>query len=93
MFVDDVQQNDGKGVCSFDAECNRIENGVFFTANAPTPPLRIRDRRFVALDPEHGLVFSDVFSDHRGPRRFEVNGTAHGRPCGPCVAHFAWPSY
>jgi hypothetical protein len=25
---------------------------------------RIRDRRFVALDPEHGLVFSYVFFDH-----------------------------
>lgn len=31
-----------------------IENGVF-TTNVPTPPLHSRDRRFVAIDPEHGM--------------------------------------
>ena len=94
MYFSGMQQNDGKGVYPFDADCNRIENGAF-TTNVPTPPgqtrpdpktannyssqwscreqfesgllhfvSRIRDRRFVALDPERGLVFSFVFFDH-----------------------------
>jgi hypothetical protein len=93
-YFSGMQQNDGKGVYPFDADCNRIENGIF-TTNVPTPPgqtrpdpktadnyssqwscreqfesgllhfvSRIRDRRFVAMDPEHGLVFSFVFFDH-----------------------------
>jgi hypothetical protein len=104
MYFSGMQQNDGKGVYPFDADCNRIENGVF-TTNVPTPPgqtrpdpktannyssqwscreqfesgllhfvSRIRDRRFVAMDPERGLVFSFVFFDHMAgvTRTFQV---------------------
>jgi hypothetical protein len=104
LYFSGMQRNDGKGVYPFDADCNRIENGVY-TTNVPTPPgqtrpdpktannyssqwscreqfesgllhfvSRIRDRRFVALDPERGLVFSYVFFDHMAgdTRTFQV---------------------
>ena len=53
-----------------DDAVSRIENGAFAT-NVPTPPgqIRIRDRRFVAIDPDSGLVFSYVFFDHMGPQQ------------------------
>jgi hypothetical protein len=63
-YFSGMQQNDGKGSYPFDDESNRIENGVF-TTNIATPFVsRVRDRRFVAIDPERGLVFSYVFFDH-----------------------------
>jgi hypothetical protein len=94
MYFSGMQQNDGKGVYPFAADCNRIENGMF-TTNRPPPPgkqkpdpktatmysaewscleqfksgllhfvTRIRDRRFVAVDPERGIVFMFGFFDH-----------------------------
>jgi hypothetical protein len=104
LYFSGMQRNDGKGVYPFDADCNRIENGVY-TTNTPTPAgqtrpdpktannyssqwsckeqfesgllhfvSRIRDRRFVAFDPERGLVFSYVFFDHMAgdTRTFQV---------------------
>lgn len=67
-------------------EGSRIENGAFVT-DVPTPPgqTRIRDRRFVAIDPDNGLVFSYVFFDHMGPQQpwtwetAEIFRLEHGR--------------
>lgn len=68
-YLSGMQLNDGKGYNPCDEDCDRIENGAF-TTHAPTPPVaRIRDRRFVAIDPERGLVFSYVFFDHIGPQQ------------------------
>jgi hypothetical protein len=105
MYFSGMQQNDGKGVYPFAADCDRIENGTH-TTNNPTggrpsappapnapPPVRpdpktatnyssmwscreqfesgllhfvsrIRDRRYVAVDEERGVVFSFAFFDH-----------------------------
>ena len=104
MYFSGMQQNDGKGVYPFTADCNRIENGMV-TTNAPvkegqTRPdpatatnysatwgcteqfrsgllhfvTRIRDRRYVAVDQERGLVFSFIFFDHSAgkTRHFET---------------------
>ena len=104
-YFSGLQQNDGKSVCPFDADCNRIENGVF-TTNVPTPPLRIRARRCIAIDPEHGLVFSYVFSDHMGPpqpcKRHSSRSSwwalrrsppTSSRIVGPSDRNFSRPSY
>ncbi|MGH8150362.1 MAG: hypothetical protein ACRETB_10380 [Steroidobacteraceae bacterium] len=104
MYFSGMQQNDGKGVYPFSADCNRIENGTF-TTNRPVPAgqtrpdprtssrysaewscmeqfksgllhfvTRIRDRRYVAVDPQRGLVFAFGFFDHSAgnTRTFQI---------------------
>lgn len=74
-YFSGVQQNDGKDLYPLDHECNRIENGTSWgcleqlRSGALRFVSRIRDRRFVAVDPERGLVFSYVFFDQmNGPQ-------------------------
>ena len=50
----------------------QFESGLIFFVN------RIRDRRFVAVDPERGLVFSFVFFDHSGGE-YRHGATPDGR--------------
>jgi hypothetical protein len=63
MYFSGMQKNDGKGVYPFADDCNRIEQ---FQSGLLHFVTRIRDRRFVVVDPERGLVFSFVFFDHSG---------------------------
>lgn len=92
MYFSGLQNNDGKGVYPFTADCNRIENGTQ-TTNAQISSAqaenagyqvmklgclaqfktgyfkivtRIRDRRWVIVDPERGLAFAFAFFDHAG---------------------------
>ena len=73
-----LQRNDGKGYYPFTDDCARIENGMK-TTNIPPNNYsckrqfevglknivsRIRDRRFVAVDRERGIVFAFGFFDH-----------------------------
>ncbi len=51
----------------------QFESGLLYFVN------RIRDRRFVAVDPERGLVFAFVFFDHSGGE-FRHSVTPDGRP-------------
>ena len=67
-----LARNDGKGYYPFTADCARFENGVSMTTNCKQHfeeslrgvVSRIRDRRFVAVDRERGIVFSFAFFDH-----------------------------
>jgi hypothetical protein len=67
-----LARNDGKGYYPFTADCARFENGVSMTTNCKQQfenslrgvVSRIRDRRFVAVDRERGIVFSFAFFDH-----------------------------
>ena len=92
MYFSGLQNNDGKGVYPFTADCNRIENAMQ-TTNNPGPykqdpstgnwvmslgceaqfktgffriVTQIRERRFVIVDRERGLVFAFGFFDHAG---------------------------
>lgn len=73
-----LQRNDGKGYYPFTDDCDRFENGVQ-TTNSAFQKLsckkqfeeglkgvvsRVRDRRFVAVDRERGIVFAFGFFDH-----------------------------
>jgi hypothetical protein len=67
-----LARNDGKGYYPFAADCARFENGISATTNCKQQfenslrgvVSRIRDRRFVAVDRERGIVFSFAFFDH-----------------------------
>ena len=68
-----LARNDGKGYYPFTADCERFENGISTTQTNCKAQFentlrgivsRIRDRRFVAVDRERGIVFSFAFFDH-----------------------------
>lgn len=67
-----LQRNDGKGYYPFTDDCVRFENGMVttreckkqFEESLKNLVSRIRDRRFVAVDRERGLVFAFAFFDH-----------------------------
>ena len=73
-----LQRNDGKGYYPFTDDCERYENGIHMT-NSDVQTMgckeqfekalknvvsRVRDRRFVAVDRERGIVFAFGFFDH-----------------------------
>jgi len=69
-----LQRNDGKGYYPFTDDCERLENGMqttktnckeqFESGQLFNIVSRIRDRRFVAVDRERGIVFAFGFFDH-----------------------------
>ncbi len=73
-----LENNDGQGYYPFTDDCVRFENGVDVLARGGTRVTckeqfetgvqgivsRIRDRRFVAVDQERGIVFAFGFFDH-----------------------------
>jgi hypothetical protein len=68
-----LARNDGKGYYPFTADCERFENGIATTQTNCKAQFentlrgivsRIRDRRFVAVDRERGIVFAFAFFDH-----------------------------
>jgi hypothetical protein len=68
-----LARHDSKGYYPFTKDCVRNENGIVatndclaqFTGNSLNGIVsRIRDRRFVAVDRERGIVFSFAFFDH-----------------------------
>jgi hypothetical protein len=69
-----LARNDGQGYYPFAEDCDRFENGVQTTETDCKEQFedgtwfdvvsRIRDRRFVAVDRERGIVFAFVFFDH-----------------------------
>ncbi len=71
-----LQRNDGNGYYPFTDDCVRFENGTPTTKPEPGAckkqfqeslkgiVSRIRDRRFVAVDRERGIVFAFGFFDH-----------------------------
>jgi hypothetical protein len=67
-----LQRNDGKGYYPFTDDCVRFENGMVTTRECKKQfetslkgiVSRIRDRRFVAVDRERGIVFAFAFFDH-----------------------------
>jgi hypothetical protein len=67
-----LQRNDGKGYYPFTDDCVRFENGITTTTQCKKQfqesvkgiVSRIRDRRFVAVDRERGIVYAFGFFDH-----------------------------
>jgi hypothetical protein len=73
-----LENNDGKGYYPFTDDCVRFENAVDVLARGGTRTTckkqfeeglkgivdRVRDRRFVAVDRERGIVFAFGFFDH-----------------------------
>lgn len=68
-----LARNDGKGYYPFTDDCLRKENGIVTTRSCKEQfengslagiVTRIRDRRFVAVDRERGIVFAFGFFDH-----------------------------
>ena len=68
-----LARNDGKGYYPFTDDCERFENGIQTTRTNCKAQFenslkgvvsRIRDRRFVAVDRERGIVFAFAFFDH-----------------------------
>jgi hypothetical protein len=69
-----LQRNDTKGYYPFADDCDRFENGMqstktdckkqFESGQLRNIVSRIRDRRFVAVDRERGIVFAFGFFDH-----------------------------
>ncbi len=69
-----LQRNDTKGYYPFTDDCERFENGMqstqtnckkqFESGQLRNIVSRIRDRRFVAVDRERGIVFAFGFFDH-----------------------------
>lgn len=68
-----LARNDGKGFYPFTDDCERFENGMKTTQTNCKMQFentlkgivsRIRDRRFVAVDRERGIVFAFTFFDH-----------------------------
>ena len=68
-----LARNDGEGYYPFTDDCERLENGMLATRECKKQfesgalfniVSRIRDRRFVAVDRERGIVFSFGFFDH-----------------------------
>ncbi len=80
-YFEGLQRNDGKGYYPFTADCLRHENGIITAGPPSTGARQtckaqfetglrgvvtsIRDRRFVAVDRERGIVFAFAFFDHR----------------------------
>src|SRR6185312_5656620 len=77
-YFSGLQRNDGKGYYPFSDDCDRFENGMQ-TTNSTFQKMgckkqfeeglknvvsRVRDRRFVAVDRERGIVFAFGFFDH-----------------------------
>jgi hypothetical protein len=77
-YFSGMENNDGKGYYPFTDDCIRFENGVDVLGRS-TPRAtckgqfetglkgivdRIRDRRYVAVDREKGIVFAFGFFDH-----------------------------
>jgi hypothetical protein len=77
-YFSGLQNNDGKGYYPFTDDCVRFENAVDVLARGGTRTTckkqfeeglkgivdRVRDRRFVAVDRERGIVFAFGFFDH-----------------------------
>jgi hypothetical protein len=73
-YFEGLQRNDGKGYYPFTDDCERFENGMqttqtnckkqFESGQLKGIVSRIRDRRFVAVDQERGIVFAFGFFDH-----------------------------
>lgn len=73
-YFEGLQRNDGKGYYPFTDDCERFENGMqttqtnckkqFESGQLAGLVTRIRDRRFVAVDQERGIVFAFGFFDH-----------------------------
>ncbi len=73
-YFEGLQRNDGKGYYPFTDDCERFENGMqttqtnckaqFESGQLAGIVTRIRDRRFVAVDRERGIVFAFGFFDH-----------------------------
>jgi hypothetical protein len=77
-YFSGLQNNDGKGYYPFTDDCVRFENAVDVLARGDTRTTckkqfeeglkgivdRVRDRRFVAVDRERGIVFAFGFFDH-----------------------------
>jgi len=77
MYFSGIERNDGRGAYPIADSCTRLENGVV-TAGAGARTgcrqqfesgvfhyvTRIRDRRFVLVDPERGLAFAFAFFDN-----------------------------
>jgi hypothetical protein len=68
-----LSRNDGKGYYPFTDDCDRFENGMATTQTNCKAQFentlkgvvsRVRDRRFVAVDRERGIVFTFAFFDH-----------------------------
>ena len=68
-----LARNDGKGYYPFTDDCDRFENGMQMTQRNCKAQFenslrgivsRIRDRRYVAVDRERGIVFAFAFFDH-----------------------------
>ncbi|HTN13759.1 MAG TPA: hypothetical protein VL094_03015 [Sphingomonadaceae bacterium] len=79
-YFEGLQRNDGKGYYPFTDNCVRFENGMDvllgrdgkrktckaqFENDLKGTVTGIRDRRFVAVDRERGIVFAFGFFDHR----------------------------
>jgi len=73
-YFEGLQRNDTKGYYPFTDDCERFENGMqttqtnckqqFESGQLANVVSRIRDRRFVAVDRERGIVFAFGFFDH-----------------------------
>ncbi len=77
-YFSGLQNNDGKGYYPFTDDCVRFENAVDVLARGDARTTcrkqfeeglkgivdRVRDRRFVAVDRERGIVFAFGFFDH-----------------------------
>ena len=73
-YFEGLQRNDTKGYYPFTDDCERFENGFpttqtnckeqFESGQLANVVSRIRDRRFVAVDRERGIVFAFGFFDH-----------------------------
>jgi hypothetical protein len=77
-YFSGLENNDGKGYYPFTEDCVRFENAVDVLARGGTRTTckkqfeeglkgivdRVRDRRFVAVDRERGIVFAFGFFDH-----------------------------
>ncbi|MEJ2245603.1 MAG: hypothetical protein P8Y80_05890 [Acidobacteriota bacterium] len=72
-YFEGLQRNDGQGYYPFTDDCDRFENGIQTTQTNCKEQFenslrgvvsRIRDRRFVAVDRERGIVFAFGFFDH-----------------------------
>lgn len=77
MYFSGIERNNGRGEYPIADSCARLENGAW-TAGGPARTgcrqqfesgvffyvTRIRDRRFVLVDPERGLAFAFAFFDN-----------------------------
>jgi hypothetical protein len=77
LYFSGIERNDGKGQYPIADSCARLENGVWTAGNSARTGCRqqfesgvffyvtrIRDRRFVMVDPERGLAFAFAFFDN-----------------------------